>query len=65
MYGSTSGPYTNGTPLEVPLSPILVTTMFPNAVVMEVGAPSPTLKDTPTGRWSSLQASPSPRPCSP
>src|SRR6185437_8556067 len=26
--------------------------MFPNAVVMVVGAPSPILKETPTGRWS-------------
>jgi hypothetical protein len=35
--------------LDAPLSPILVTTMFPNAVVIVVGAPSPILKDTPMG----------------
>ena len=39
-------------PFFVPLSPTRVTMMFPNAVVMLVGAPLPTRNDTPTGRWS-------------
>jgi hypothetical protein len=38
--------------LEDPLAPKRVTTMLPDAVVMMVGAPSPILKETPTGLWS-------------
>jgi hypothetical protein len=38
--------------LDDPLTPRRVTTMLPNAVVMMVGAPSPILKETPTGLWS-------------
>jgi hypothetical protein len=44
--------YTNATPFEEPLAPNRVTTILPNAVVIIVGAPSPILKETPTGLWS-------------